>query len=130
MTDEAPVVKLSGPIRIETPEKNNVEVVEVPEKTLADAMTGMKDAADTFFGACEDMGLKMDAPKITKPVNYDGFEMIGVKSKETGFRYEYSQEYKMFHVTVGVDSLDLHISDWKRLLDELQKVIPILGVEL
>ena len=36
----------------------------------------------------------------------------------------------MFHVTVGVDSLDLHISDWKRLLDELQKVIPILGVEL
>ena len=24
-----------------------------------------------------------EEPKITKPVNYDGFEMIGVKSKET-----------------------------------------------
>ena len=68
--------------------------------------------------------------KIVKPVNYDGFEMIGVRSKETGFRYEYSQEYKMFHVTVGVDSMDLHVSDWKKLLDELQRVIPMLGVEI
>ena len=100
---EAPAaeLKLDGAVRIETKEPEKVVVAEPEEEK-----------------------------KITAPVNYDGFEMIGVRSKETGFRYEYSQEYKMFHVTVGIDSLDLHISDWKRLLDELKRVMPILGVEL
>ena len=31
---EAPTVKLDGPIRIETPEKNKVQVVETPEKQI------------------------------------------------------------------------------------------------
>lgn len=31
---EAPTVKLDGPIRIETPEKNKVEVIETPEKQI------------------------------------------------------------------------------------------------
>ena len=35
VTAKAPVVKLSGPIRIETPEAGKVEVVETPEKPKA-----------------------------------------------------------------------------------------------
>ena len=62
---------------------------------------------------------EISTQNVANPVNYDGFEVIGFRSKETGYRYEYSHEYQMFHVTVGVDSLDLHVSDWKRLLDEL-----------
>lgn len=100
------------------PKKNDVPTVKISGPIVIDAEEAEK------------VKIVPDKQKITKPVNYDGFDMIGVKSKETGFRYEYSQEYKMFHVTVGLDSLDLHVSDWKRLLDELQKVIPILGVEL
>ncbi len=123
--EQLPTVKIDGPIVIKTPDGKETKVGSV-----GDALNNMADAAADFFGKCEEMGLMKEETKITQPVNYDGFEMIGVRSKETGFRYEYSQEYKIFHVTVGCDSLDLHISDWKRLLDELQKVIPILGVEL
>ena len=33
--------------------------IEAPEATLGGAMTGMQEAASTFFGACENMGLNL-----------------------------------------------------------------------
>lgn len=71
------------------------------EVSVADAMAGMKDAADTFFGKCEEMGLKTEEPKITKPVNYDGFEMTAMRSTSTGIHYEYCAKTGYFFVKVG-----------------------------
>ena len=55
-TATVPTVKVDGPLRIETPETDKVEVVEAPV-TAAEAMANAKDAAESFFAQCEDMGL-------------------------------------------------------------------------
>lgn len=123
-----------------------------PEVSLADAMAGMQDAADKFFGACEDMGLKVEPPtvkldgairietpeknnvevverpRITKPVNYDGFEMSVIRSTNTGARYEFAED--CLFVKVGMDEFVLKPSDWRKLIDEIPKAAAVLGVEV
>ena len=102
-----------------------------PEKTAGDAMEDMQKAADEFFGACEDMGLKLDGePKICKPVNYDGFEFGAAISTETGFRYEWSQEYNWFCIKANGDEMTLCLEDLRKLMRELPKAAQVLGVEL
>ena len=132
VTDEAPTVKVSGPIRIETPETNKVQVVEKPEKTLADAMTGMKNAADTFFGACEDMGLKMDKPKITQPVSYDGMVIREVEGLFGRYRRSdiSGKIYIDFEPVESLDVLSYTVEQWKTFRQEQEKAAAVLGVEL
>ena len=130
-----------------------------PEVSLADAMTGMQEAADKFFGACEDMGLKMEtpenplpvqdlklqpggnyrisvetpeAPKIYKPVVYDG---MTVREVEGGFgRYRRSDTkdsiYIDFEYAEGVDVVSLTVDQWRSFRDEQLKAAMILGVAL
>ena len=116
------------------PEKMDGSVV--PVTSLADAMKNCQDAAETFFGECEKMGLTVDKPdvtvkpKICKPVNYDGFEMITIRSAETGNKFEWSAEYKLFTIKSHGDEMTLHIDDFKALLKEIQRAAAVLGVEL
>ena len=130
--DTVPTVKLSGPIVIETPEKNKVEVVETPEKTLADAMAGMKDAADTFFGACEDMGLNLEDKKITQPVSYDGMVIREVKGLFGRYRRSDigGKIYIDFEPVESLDVLSYTVEQWKRFREEQEKAAAVLGVEL
>ena len=126
-------LKLDGAVRIETPEARNVQVVETPERgSLADAMAGMKSATETFFGQCKDMGLKVgeepEQPKVTKPVNYDGFVMSVIKSPETGARYEFAEG--CLFVRVGTDEFVLEPVAWRKLIDEIPRAAAVLGVEL
>lgn len=110
-------------------------IAQVPEPTLADAMTGMKEAADEFFGACEEMGVKTDPleePKICKPVVYDG---MTVREVEGGFgRYRRSDVhgsiYVDFEYTEGSDIISLTVEQWRSFLEELKKSAAILGVEI
>ena len=103
--------------------------------TLADAMTGMKDAADTFFGQCEDMGLKLDKQeelKVFQPVKYDG---MTVREIEGGFgRYRRSDvhdsTYIDFEYTEGADVISLTDKQWRCLMEELIHAAEILGVSL
>lgn len=50
-------------------------------KTAAEAMQGMKDAADEFFAKCEDMGLKLDTP-AAPIVKLDG--AITIQASDVG----------------------------------------------
>ena len=130
VTDEAPTVKVSGPIKIETPEADKVQVVETPEKTLADAMTGMKDAADDFFGACKDMGLKMDAQKITKPVVFDGFTIRAVSGVYGRYSYSETRSAYIDYEDNDGNELSMTLEQWRGFLDELNHAARVMGVEL
>ena len=101
-------------------------------------MEGMKDAADEFFGKCEDMGLSLgkdeapEEPKITQPVVYDG---MTVREIEGGFgRYRRSDvhdsTYIDFEYTDGCDTISLTVEQWRGFRKELERAAAILGVEL
>ena len=52
--------------------------IETPDGTLADAMQGMQDATEEFFGKCRDMGLKVETPEAPT-VKLDGEIKIQAK---------------------------------------------------
>ena len=116
VVDTVPAVKLSGPIVIETPE----------------AMAGMKDAADTFFGKCEKMGLKLDDPKtaVTKPLKYDGFEVRAVSGVYGTYHYSNVRSAYIDYETHDGDELSMTVEQWRGFLDELHRAALVLGVEL
>ena len=112
--------------------------IEAPEGTLADAMQGMKDAADMFFGACDDMGLKVETPeapavpKVYKPVVYDS---LTVREVEGNFgRYRRSDvggsTYIDFENADGLDTLSLTVEQWRSFRKEQEKAAQVLGVKL
>ena len=130
VTDEAPTVKVSGPIVIETPEANKVQVMEKPEKTLADAMTGMKNAADTFFGECEKMGLNLEEKKITKPVVFDGFTIRAVSGVYGRYSYSETRSAYIDYEDNEGDELSMTLEQWRGFIDELKHAAQVMGVEL
>ena len=103
--------------------------------TAGDAMAAAKEAADTFFGQCEDMGLKLETPetpekpKITKPVNYDGLEVSAVRDPNLGeFYYDHDHNCIDWRNGLG-DEVSLPISGWKIMVDRLAKILQALGVD-
>ena len=118
--------------------RKDAAVKKEPKPTLADAMEGMKDAADEFFGKCEDMGLSLgkdeapEEPKITKAVVFDN---MTIREVEGGFgRYRRSDVhgsiYLDFEQTDGADVISLTVNQWRSLREELNRAAAILGVEL
>lgn len=102
------------------------------ETAEAEPAQDFQEATDDFLKECEEITLKVkaDRPKITRPVNYDGFEFGAAKSTETGFRYEYSAEYDLFSVKAKGDELTMSLEDMRALIRELPKAAAVLGVEL
>lgn len=111
---------------------------DAPKATLADAMEGMKDAADEFFGMCEDMGLDLgkdetpEEPKITQPVVFE--DMI-VREVEGLFgRYRRSDvgeaTYIDLEFTECCDVISNTVGQWRSFMAELDKEAKILGVTL
>jgi hypothetical protein len=98
---QVPALKVDGPIRIETPEANQVQVAEVPEK-----------------------------PKITKPVNYDGFDVRGVKGEFGTYSYSEFPSGKYLDYDSDGDSLSMTIEKWRGFIAELKRAALVLGVEL
>lgn len=120
--------------RIEAPAMpQKAETPEEPEVTLADAMKGMKDAADEFFGTCEEMGLTLEkAKKEAAPVKYDD---MTVREVEGVFgRYRRSDvngiTYIDFECDDGLDVLSLTVNQWIQFREEQEKAFAILGVIL
>ncbi|MBQ1792936.1 MAG: hypothetical protein II008_22400, partial [Oscillospiraceae bacterium] len=119
----------------ETVVKDGVEYEKAEDTTLADAMTGMKDAADKFFGACDEMGLKMDKPKqqkITQPVNYDGFIVRAVEGRFGSYHYQEinGKQWIDYENRDGSDELSMTVDQWRGFLEEVRKAALSLGVEL
>ena len=125
--------------------------MELPEKyrpaekvTAAEAMQGMKDAADDFFGACEDMGLKVETPekavkaeipeKANRPVSAPvpvwrtDFEISAVRNSLGEFYYD-----KKFNCidwrTIEGDEVSMAPRAWLELIGILPDVMKVLGVE-
>ena len=95
--------------------------------SVKDAMDNMQDAADEFFGKCEDMGLKVgDVVKVEKVAPYT----------VTAIDTEYGEFYhdKKFGCidwrNPEGDEVSLKIDDWKKLAKELPTILDALGVEL
>ena len=133
------VVKKKDPdLYARLPDLRDRKKIETPEGTLAEAMHEMKDAADEFFGKCEDMGLSLgkdetpEEQKITQPVVYDG---MTVREIEGGFgRYRRSDVhgsiYIDFEYTEGADVISLTDKQWRSFMVELIHASQILGVTL
>ena len=97
---ETPTVKIDGALKIETPEGNRVEVVEMPEK------------------------------KITKPLNYDGFEVTAIRDGDVGEFY-YDRKFETIDWrTLGGDEVSMGPAFWKIFYEKLPKIMAVLGVEL
>ena len=95
--------------------------------SVKDAMDNMQDAADEFFGQCEDMGLKVgDVVKVEKVAPYT----------VTAIDTEYGEFYhdKKFGCidwrNEDGDEVSLKIEQWKKLAVELRTILDALGVEL
>ena len=66
---------------------------------------------------------------ITKPVNYDGFDVMALKSPETGFRFTSDPRYGMMTWnTVSGDEVSLTAEEWHNLAAELPKALQIFGI--
>ena len=122
---EMPVVKLSGPIVIETPDGKETKV-----GTVGDALNNMADAAADFFGACEDMGLNLEDKKITQPVSYDGFKVRAVSGVFGRYSYSETRSAYIDYENNDGDELSMTLEQWRGFLDELHRAAAILGVEL
>lgn len=112
-------------------EEYQAEKAEEEEGTLTDAIQGMTDAANQFFNACEDMGLKMEEPekpKITRPVNYMGLDITAVRHPELGEFYYDKKFNSIDWRTEGGDEVSMSPMYWKKLIKELPRILTVLGV--
>ena len=98
--EKMPTVNVDGPLRIETPEANKVEIVEVPEK-----------------------------PKITKPLMHSGKKAIGWEGDFGTYIYDQRHGYIDYEGNDG-DEISLTVEGWKNWLIEVREVAQLLGVEL
>ena len=106
--DEAmvPAVSVSGQIKILTDEPEDVSVV----------CTG-----DTYTGEPE--------KKITKPVNYAGYDVAAIRHPELGEFYFDKKYNSIDWRTEEGDEVSMSPWMWKKLLDELPKMMAVLGVD-
>ena len=107
--------------------------IEVPEATLGDAMTGMQEAASTFFGACENMGLNLsgaETPEQPAPVQDDThdpvrFQIMTIRG-EFG-EYRISDDDFIYTGAFGdVKGVAEDLGAW---LEELKRAAHMLDVE-
>ena len=112
-------------------EQQATETAQEEPKTAAEAMQGMKDAADSFFEkALQSATLK--PAEIEKPMMYDGFT---VREVEGSFaRYRRSDINEKLYIDVelaeGCDTLSYTVEQWRTLRQEFDRAAAILGVEL
>ena len=108
-------------------------VAEVPEPTLGDAMTGMQEAASTFFGTCENMGLNLsgaETPEQPAAVHDDTSD--AVRFQIMTIRGEFG-EYRIsdddFIYTGAFGDVKGVAEDLGAWLEELKRAAHMLEVE-
>ena len=102
------------------------------EVSVKDAMDNIKDAADEFFDQCIDMGLKVDPPKITAPVSYDGFQVRGISGRFGSYHFQdiNGKQWIDYEDNDDANELSMTVEQWRGFLDELHRAALVLGVEL
>ena len=110
-------------------------ISQVPEVSAADAMAACQDAAEEFFGKCEDMGLKIEAPeepKICRPVNYDGMMVRAVEGDFGSYHFQEinGKQWIDYDDKELANQLSMTVEQWKGFLKEIYHAAQILGVTL
>ena len=127
------------------PDLRNMRKPAKEEKpvTAADAMAACQEAADTFFGQCQEMGLLKDQPKtvsITKfvelpkvtPTKFeDGMEYIvtGIRTELGNFQYFKKTGFIDWTPNDGNDTASLNLDEWRQFVENWPKVLKALGVK-
>ena len=107
-----------------------------PTVTLADAMTGMQDAADEFFGKCEEMGLKVNEketirkPAVQPAFQEDDYTVTAIRHKTFGEFYHDTDHDCIDWRTLDGDEMSMSVKGWKMLISELPAIMKRLGVEV
>ena len=105
---------------------------ETPPATAAEAMAGMKAAADEFFGKCEEMGLRLD--KEPEPTRFNAIvnplPVCAVRSRvRPDTAYEIASNGEMVFTNECGFYLQFSIDGWKSLSKEILTALEQLGVE-
>lgn len=112
----------------QTAERLQLDAGKNYDVSVKDAMNNIQDVADTFFGKCEEIGLKLDKPKITKPLNYDGLTVTAVTHPELGEFY-YDRKFATIDWrTQDGDEVSMPPACWIQMVHELPKILNVLGV--
>lgn len=107
------------PSGVEVPDEWPEEEPEKPEVVLTIRSEDLTRAIDET----------PHASSITKPVNYDGFDVMALKSPATGFRFTSDPRYGMMTWnTVSGDEVSLTAEEWHKLAAELPKALQIFGI--
>ena len=135
MTCCAPSTRKGVEVPDEWPEEEPVE--DIPADALGRSAEILEKAQENpevvLTIKREDLARALDetphVSSITKPVNYDGFEVMALKSPDTGFRFTSDPRYgTMTWNTVSGDEVSLTAEEWHKLADELPKVLQIFGI--
>lgn len=106
----------AAPSGVEVPDELPEEHLEMPASDLtipADKLITREDVQDSVW----------------KPVNYDGFDVMALKSPDTGFRFTSDPRYGMMTWnTVSGDEVSLTAEEWHNLAAELPKALQIFGI--
>ena len=109
-------VKVDGPIRIETPEAHNVDIVETPEQAVI--KNKVVDLMEEF--------------KIRNPLQYEEFTVREVEGLFGRYRRsDIGQEtYIDFEPLECVDVISNTLTQWSSFMKELKRAAQVLGVGL
>lgn len=115
-TATVPTVKVDGPLRIETPEAHNVDIVETPEQAVI--KNKVVDLMEEF--------------KIRNPLQYEEFTVREVEGLFGRYRRsDIGQEtYIDFEPPECVDVISNTITQWSSFMKELKRAAQVLGVGL
>ena len=94
------------------------------EPTLADAVEGMTEAVNDFFGECGKMGLKLDS----EPAPSIEYKVTGIDTELGSFRYYKRSGYLDWDFGDN-DTVSMNADEWRQLIRDLPKIMDILGVK-
>ena len=101
---------------------------DTPVVSVADAVKGMQDAADAFPARMEETPLKLTdpEPKAGRIIEY---RITGIDTEMGSFRY-YRRSGFLDWETGGInDTISLNVDEWRQLMEDLPKIMEVLGVE-
>ena len=111
------------------PKKLELDAGENYDISVKDAMDNMQEAADEFFGKCDDMGLIKNEPKITAPLMHSGKKAIGWEGDFGTYIYDAKHGYIDYENNDG-EELSMPVDAWRNFLAEIREIGLLLGVEL
>lgn len=127
------------------PDLRNMRKPAKEEKpvTAADAMAACQEAADTFFGQCQEMGLLKDQPKTVQitefvdlpditPMNLlngMAYTVTGIRTELGNFQYFKKTGFIDWTPNDGNDTASLNLDEWRQFINDWPKVLKVLGVK-